>query len=204
MPRFDNSKKNDDDKGKDLVVVPEAWTEPRCHVCMSKYRHAIERMIAMGTSHTEISRIFGGEIDRRSITNHARKHLAYEEAAIRTIIEQEAQHAEVNAEEGISGVVKRRVYLETALHKALSALQQDDVTVEPKDAVTIIEALNRFDNQTSGAQLDEIKIQFTAFLQAIKEIAAQRGDPALGSDILIRARQIAGDIVNMPQLPDKV
>lgn len=200
MPaRFDGAKKGGDDSGKDLIHVPEAWTEPRCHVCMSTHRKAIERMIALGTGHTEISRIFGGEIDRRSITSHAEKHLNYEEAAIRQIIQRETHAAEENAEEGISGVTKRRVYLETALHKALAALQGEKVVVEPKDAVTIIEALNRFDHQTSGAQVDEIKIQFQAFLQAIREVAAQRNDPSLGSDILIRAREIVGTQVPEPR-----
>lgn len=195
MPKFDPSKKkpgNDGDGGKDLITVPEAWTEPRCHVCTSEYRRAIDRMIAMGTGSAEISRIFGGVIDRRSIARHAAKHLNYEEAAIRQIIERETAVAEENAEEGIQGVTKRKVYLETALHKAMMALQSENFVVEPKDALAVIEALNRFDNQSVGAQLDAVKIQFNAFLQAIREIAAQRGDPALGSDILIRAKQIAG------------
>lgn len=195
MPKFDPSKKkpgNDGDGGKDLVTVPEAWLEPRCHVCTSEYRRAIDRMIAMGTGYAEISRIFGGVIDRRSIGRHAEKHLNYEEAAIRRIIEREAHVAEESAEEGIQGVTKRKVYLETALHKAMTALQEEKTVVEPKDALAVIDALNRFDNQSAGAQLDAIKVQFQAFLQAIREIAAQRGDPTLGSDILIRARQIAG------------
>lgn len=200
MPRFDPKKKNDDD-GKDALVVPEAWSESRCHVCQSKYRHAIDRMIAMGTGHTEISRCFGGEIDRRSISRHAKKHLRYEQAAVQKIIEQETERAEQNAEEGISGIVKRKVYLETALHKALEQVLGDNVVIEPRDAVVIIEALNRFDQQSTGAQLDVIKIQFAAFLQALKEISAQRGDPSLGSDILIRARQIAGEeFGDQPQL----
>lgn len=202
MPKFDPSGKKDGDDGKDLVVVPEAWTEPRCNCCTSKYRKAIDRMIAMGTSHAEISRIFGGEIDRRSISRHAKKHLRYEEAAIAMIIDQEATAAEQSAELGVSGVVKRKVYLETALHKALEFLQDDKVIVEPKDAVVIIEALNRYDTSTVGTQLDQIKIQFQSFLQAIREIAAQRGDPSLGSDILIRARQIAEAMgTETPELP---
>lgn len=180
------------------MVVPEAWTEPRCHVCMSKYRKAIERMIALGTKHQEISRIFGGEIDRRSISNHARKHLAYEEAAIRQIIEAETKAADQEADEGISGITKRKIYLETVLHKALQQVQGDAVVIDPKDAVKVIEALNAFDRHNEGSQLDEIKIQFNAFLQAIREIAAQRGDASLGSDILIRARQIVGS--EAPQL----
>lgn len=190
MPRYD--KPPSDKDSNELTTIPEAWTEPRCHVCNSKYRRAIDRMLALGTGFTEISRVFGGEVDRRSIANHARKHLAYEEAAIRAIIDHESRVAEVDAEAGISGMVKRKVYLETALHKAMQQVQSDNVVIEPKDAVKIIDALNAFDRQTTGNQLDEIKIQFNAFLQAIREVASERNDAKLGSDILIRARQIIG------------
>lgn len=191
MPRYDRPGKGGSG-GDDLLTIPESWVETRCHVCMSQYRKAIDRMIALGEGYSEISRIFGGEIDRRSISNHAKKHLKYEEAAIRRIIDDAALKADENAELGISGFTKRRVYLETALHKALQQLVGDQVLLETRDAVSIIDALNKLDRHTEGAQLDEIKIQFQAFIQAIKEIAAQRGDAALGSDIFIRARQIAG------------
>lgn len=159
---------------------------------MSKHRKTIDKLIALGTNYSEIERIFGGEIERRSISNHAKKHLGYEEAAVRQIIEQEAQAADENAELGIQGALMRRVYLNTALQKAFESLVNDKMAVEPRDAVAIIETLTRMDIQTQGVQLDEIKLQFQAFLQAIKEVAAQRGDPSLGSDILIRARQIIG------------
>lgn len=191
-PKFDPSRGAGESGDDDKIVVPEAWLEPRCHVCQSQYRRAIDRMIALGTGSTEISRIFGGEIDRRSITNHGEKHLAYREAAIRQIIQAEASAAEVDADQGISGVVKRKVYLETALHKALENLLGDRAVIEPKDALAIIDALNKYDQHSAGTQLDEIKLQFAAFLQAIREISAQRGDPTLGSDILIRGRQIIG------------
>lgn len=192
-PRFDSSKQKDD--GSDdggITVVPESWFEPRCHVCMSKYRKTIDKLIALGTGYMEISRICGGEIDRRSISNHAKKHLGYEEAAVRQIIEREALEAEENAELGIQGALMRRVYLNTALQKAFENLVNDKQAIETRDAVAIIDTLERLDKQSAGVQLDQIKLQFSAFLQAIKEVASQRGDPSLGSDIYIRARQIIG------------
>lgn len=157
-------------------------------------------MIALGTGHQEISRIFGGEIDRRSIGNHAKKHLAYEEAAIRSIIDTETVAANENAELGISGETKRRVILETILQKGFEQVVSDRAVIEPETILKTIEGLNKLDRNSSGAQLDEIKIQFHAFLQAIREISAQRGDPSLGSDILIRARQIVGLQAEPPAL----
>lgn len=205
MPRYDNnsnnSKRKGDDGDDDILVIPEAWTEPRCHVCTSKYRRAVDRLIAMGTNFSEISRIFGGEIDRRSISSHAKKHLGYEEAAVRTIIERQAAEAEENAEEGVSGHVLRRVYLETAVQKAMQVLLSGEVVVEPKDAISVIEALERSDRNTEGVQLDEIKMQFNAFLQAIKEISSIKGDANLGNEIMMRAREIVtSQKVDVPRL----
>jgi hypothetical protein len=154
------------------ATIPDIGTfEPKCHVCQSSYRRAIDRMVALGTSYSEISRIFGGEIDRRSISNHAKEHLNYEEAAIRRILEREAEAAQENLEDGIRGQLSRRAYLEIALQKALEGLLNGDTSVEPKDALAIIEKLDRLDTQGEGAALDEIRLQFNAFMQAIREIS---------------------------------
>lgn len=146
-------------------------------------------MIALGTSYSEISRIFsvqGAKIDRRSISNHAQEHLNYEEAAIRRIIEQEAQDASENLEDGIKGAVTRRVYLNVGLQKALEALLSGDTVVEPKDAIAIIQLLDKLDTQTEGAALDELRVQFNAFVQAIREIAP----PDMWHQILTRTKEL--------------
>lgn len=191
MPKFDPKNRDDEDKpDKDALVIPSQWVEPRCHVCTSDFRRAIDKMIAMGMGATEISRTFGGIIDRRSITNHAIKHLNYQEAAIRRIIEDETLKAQEDAEEGIKGMTKRKVYLEAVLHKAMEQLLGDEVVVEVRDAVSVIDTLSKFDQHTESLQLEIIKDQFNAFLQAIKEIAGQRGDKTLGTEIFSRSREI--------------
>lgn len=191
MPDFSKkprppNKDDDDDGDKNLLVVPEAWVEPRCHVCNSKYRRAIDRMVALGTNYSEISRFFGGEVDRRSISSHAKKHLNYEDAAIRRIIEREAAEAQEDAEEGIQGALTRRVYLNAALQKALEGLLRGNTSVEPKDAVQIIQLLDKLDSQTEGAAIDELRLQFNAFVQAIREICA----PDEWQKILDRTREL--------------
>jgi hypothetical protein len=75
-----------------------------------------------------------------------------------------------NIEEGLSGALKRRQYLEQALRKAQEALLNNEVIVEPKDAVAIIERLEKLDEQTSSTAIDEMRTQFFAFLQAVKEV----------------------------------
>lgn len=142
-------------------------TEPRCHVCKSKFRQAIERELIYGTSYQQIADIYG--IDRRGVSNHNDKHLRIEDAAMRALVKREAEARQENIEEGLSGAIKRRQYLESALRKAQEALINNEVIVEPKDAVSIIERLEKLDEQTSSAAIDEMRTQFFAFLQAVKE-----------------------------------
>lgn len=177
-----------DELNKPAPVVSAEIIEPRCHVCVSPYRRAIDRMLALGTSFSEISRVFGdGEIDRRSIANHDKKHLSYEDAAVRRIIDHEIAEAQGNLEDGIQGAVTRRIYLNAALHKALESLLAGDTTVEPKDALGIIQLLEKLDQQAGGAASEQIQLQFNAFVLAIRELA-----PALFPAILARTKEIVG------------
>lgn len=169
--------------------------EPRCNVCTHEYRRVIDRLIAQGTtSHSELGRMF--HVDRRSISNHAKEHLSYEESAIRQIVADEAAKAEADIEEGIKGVVTRRVYLQAALHKALEALLNGDITVEPKDALAIIQQLDKLDSNTEGAAVDEIRVQFNAFVQAIREVAPTE----LWHQILERTQELLNESEDPPEL----
>jgi len=171
MPKFDKTRKETSVSTTKPDPVP-GMVESRCNVCKSQYRKAIDKMIAMGTSYVEISRIFSTEeksIDRRSISSHAEKHLNYEEAAIRRIVEREAQDAQQDIEEGVQGALTRRVYLNVGLQKALEGLLSGESIVEPKDAIAIIQLLDKLDGQAEGAALEEMRVQFQAFVQAIRE-----------------------------------
>lgn len=170
MPKFDPPPSRDDDEDKDdELVVPERWVESRCHVCTSEYRRAIDRMLALGTPYKEISRVFGGEIDRRSISNHDKKHLGYQDGAVRRIMEHEALAAKEDWEEGVSGAVHRRVYLTVGVQKAFEALVSGKAIVEPRDAIAMIQVLDKLDSETEGTAVDELRVQFNSFVQAIRE-----------------------------------
>lgn len=170
MPKFDPKKKKGTDVEKPSAPADAfpVIVEPRCHVCTHQYRPVIDRLIAQGTtSYSELERMFN--VDRRSFANHAKEHLNYQDAAIRQIVADEASRFEANLEEGIKGVITRRVYLESALQKGLEALLNGDITVEPKDVLAIIEKLDNLDKSVEGAAIDEIQVQFNAFVQAIRE-----------------------------------
>jgi hypothetical protein len=144
--------------------------EPRCHVCTSKYRHAIERMIALGTNFTEISRTFNDEIDRRSISHHAKEHLSYEQAAIRSIIEHEAKIISQDAEEGVKGALMYRTYLSTALKKAWDDLIEGNVRIDPSVAVQLIQQMDKFDREANSVAVEELTYQFQCFQEAVRKV----------------------------------
>jgi len=128
-------------------------------------------LVGGALTYSEIERqfVFAG-IPRRSISSHAQKHLGYEETAIREVIEREAATARRNHEEGVSRLVTKNAYLELALQKAWDALIKDIAIVEPKDAVKVIETLQRFQDNNQEAALDELRVQFNMFMQAVKEV----------------------------------
>jgi hypothetical protein len=128
-------------------------------------------MLAMGTSYSELERVF--DIDRRSISNHDKNHLNIEDAAIRRIIEDEAIQARESMEDGIRGAVARRVYLESVVKKAQEALLNDETEIEIRDAIAAIEKLDKLDATTSEVQIEEMRTQFHAFMQAVKEIVEE-------------------------------
>lgn len=160
--------------------------EPRCHVCTSKYRQAIEKMLALGISYSEIERTFNGDIERRSISSHHKKHLNYEQAAIRAIVEAEAEIAQQNFEEGIRGPLMHRAYLSTALHRAWEDLINGAAIIEPKDAIAIIQQLEKMSEKAREFELDEFWLQFNAFKQAVQEIVP----PDYRDSIMQRTREL--------------
>lgn len=164
--------------------VPGDFIEPKCLACTSEYRKLIDKLIALATKYVEIQRITG--VPRRSISNHANSHLGYEAAAVREIIQREAQAAEENIEEGMSGVLNRRVVLEVWVQQTFQKLVNGEMELTGKDAMTAIQMLNDFDTRTQGDQLDSYRLQFNAFVQAIRECAG----PELWNDIRERTNEI--------------
>jgi hypothetical protein len=148
--------------------------EPRCKVCQSPHRRLIDKMLVLGHTYSEIERNFEfAKIPRKSIALHKEKHLGYEDAGVRAIIESEAAAARENHEEGVSRIVTKQAYLKVALQKGYDAVLNDDTMVEPKDAVKIIELLQKMEEQTQSAAMDELHAQFQFFMQAVKEVVQQ-------------------------------
>lgn len=201
MPKFEKKPSAPSGETNKPAEAPPMIVESRCKVCKSQYRPSIDKMLAAGIGYTEISRSFNFEIDRRSISTHAEKHMSYQDAAVRQIIEYEATQMSENIEQGVKGILARKAFLETALHKVHQAVLNDEVEVEVRDAIGIIQQLDKMDSSTSSAAVDEIRVQFNAFLQALKETVDQNE----WEKILLRTRELleateGSDRISLPQL----
>lgn len=172
--------------------------EPRCKVCQSKFRRAIDRQLALGVSYSELERLFSAEgekIDRRSFSNHEKKHLNLDDGALREIVRREAEAVQENIEEGISSVVNRRVYMEAALRKGLEGLMDGSILVDPRSALAMIEYLDKSDALAEEGAINEIRIQFNSFIKAIKEVVPkQYWDDIFKKSQEIIAKEQGGEI----------
>jgi hypothetical protein len=175
MPEFQPGKKKGGSKKGDTVVAAgvvgdEYRIEPRCHVCQHNDRHVIDKLIAIGTAYSQIARSFEG-IVYANVRTHAKKHLNWHDAAVRELVIREAEKLQENIDEGVSGLINRRVYLEATLQKALRDMVEGHTEVEVKDAVAVIQLLEKQDTENQDAALETYKLQFNAFMEAIQEVA---------------------------------
>lgn len=200
MPKF-----NGPHSGASRSVVAKATSvpqivEPKCKVCQSPHRNVIDQMLVGGMTYSAIEREMAfANIPRRSISSHSEKHLKYDDAAIREVIEQEAVKAQRNFEEGKARIVTKNAYLEVALQKAYDALLDNTTVVEPKDAVKVIEMLQKLQDQSQAAAIDELRQQFNWFMQAVKEVVPKSS----WETIVERTNQLAGRTTAELPTPDE-
>ncbi len=195
MPRFDKKKPSRDvSVGGDYLnnafpLKTQKIVEPRCHVCQHKNRDQIDRLLAMKTPYAEIARLFSSEerkLDDRSVSNHEKKHLQYENEAIRQIIEHEAGIAQENLETGVKGAFLRRVALDVSIKKVFDGILSGEIEIEAKDVVKMIELRERLDSNSASAQIEQYELQFNAFKTAIQEICG----PDIQFSILNRTKEL--------------
>jgi hypothetical protein len=150
-------------------------TEPRCHVCQHPYRDWIETMLIRGASYkglqNRIPPLEGHKVlDRRSFSNHHKNHMDLRDAALRAILEKEAELQGQNFEEGVEDAITKRGVLEVALRKGFEDIINNVTTVEPRDLIQITKVLGEMDSHQHQIGLDELRAQVQIFIQAIKDV----------------------------------
>lgn len=175
---LDAASRRDDVADAERKIAPPQPFEPRCDCCKSPYRQFIDTLLIKGGhSYVEIAKKVPGPplegggykaLDRRSVSNHAKHHLGFADAAMRAILEDEAERAGKNYEEAVTGAITHRGTLEVALRKAHEDIINGTTTVEPRDLIKIVELSQKMDDQTAQVQVDEYRAQLNAFIRAIQ------------------------------------
>lgn len=184
MARFEKPKGKDDDNRPSKPSILSKISEPKCHICQHKDRDQIDKLLAKKTPYRELERIF--DIGKNSFSNHDKKHLQYEDEAIKRIIEHEAGLAQENLAEGVQGAFLRRSALDVSIKKFFDAVMAGEITIEAKDLAKMVELREKLDSDTAAAQIEQYELQFNAFKQAIEDVCT----PDIMQAILERTKEI--------------
>lgn len=174
MANFRNNSNNgnNNNAGPTVSFPVEEIVEPRCSVCKSRFRRTIDQLLVMGVPFAEIARQFETEgINRRSLSNHKRRHLSIEQAAIRQVIEEKAKQIGEDVDHTRRSLLTRKGYMEIAMMKSYQGIIDGTIVPEPRDVVHMIALMEKMEKDTTSAQVDEMMRDFNAFTQAVKEVA---------------------------------
>lgn len=159
--------------------------EPRCSICKSQYRRAIDQMLVSGFSLANIAEHFerlGDTFTRQALGRHKNKHLTLHSAAIRRIVEKRAEDIVDSVDEHTEFLASKRAILEVGLQKGFENIMSGSAHIAPQDLLNIMEKLERMEAEEHSHAIDEMMRDFKAFADAVKmlvdedvwpEIAAQ-------------------------------
>lgn len=100
----------------------DQYFEPRCKVCKHPERQDIDIALARQSSYVRIGEDF--DLPYRSVANHRRKHVNFEQPTIKLVVEEEEAIANEIREIGVELAIKQRVMLDTCIQVAVAALAQ--------------------------------------------------------------------------------
>lgn len=154
----------------EALNAPPVITNPKCDVCQSPHRLWIERQLVKGRAYKPISDSIPGGPSRKSISNHFRHHMALDQAAIRAELEEEANLLGQNLEEGVKGAFTLRGALSILVQKGYEDALSGITTVEPRDLIQMIRALNEMNTNAASTAVEEAKTSIGIFLAAIQNV----------------------------------
>jgi hypothetical protein len=155
--------------------APPVVTIPQCETCNHPYRLWIEQQVLKGRSYSAIARSLppdeeGHKLDRRSISNHAKEHMALDQAVIRAEMEEEAELLGQNIEEGVKGAFTNRGALKTLIHRAFEDAMAGVTTVEPRDLIQMIKLYNEMESNVSLQATEESKMAVRIMRDAVENV----------------------------------
>lgn len=156
--------------------------EPKCSICRSTNRKAIDQMLVAGFSLRSIAEHFerlGETFTRASLSRHGRKHVTLQSAAIRRIIEKRAEDMVDSVEEAAGFLATRRSILEVAMQKGYDQIMSGSAHISPQDLLAIMDKLERMEAEEHAVAVDEMMRDFNAFAQAVKAMVEEEKWPEI-------------------------
>jgi len=147
--------------------------QSRCGVCSHPAKFLIESMLIAAWSAPAIEAQFAETdhpVSATSIRNHAKRHLDYQERAIRNIVEQEAKLAQINEDAATESIVTNTAYLKILRQKGLEGLIDGSVSAEPRDVLRAVDLLEKLESAKEPARLAQFRLQYEAFQRAVEEV----------------------------------
>jgi E3 ubiquitin-protein ligase DOA10 len=135
-------------------------------VCQSEFREAIEEWITEGAPYLRIEERTG--VERRSIANHAKKHMDMARSAISDELMDEARALAQDVE--TKGTITDRGILRVMASKGFKDIINGVTTVEPKDMIAIIKLLNELNSNVANTRAEENEIALRTFVRAIENV----------------------------------
>lgn len=187
-PDWDKDDDDDglDDEGRDSkgdLVAPKRKKVPkqlpqiiekRCKCCTSPFRNIIDRMLVIGLSYKTIADEFEHEgISRQNITNHHKKHITYQDRAIREILEEEARRVVENVDEVKTSLVTSRGFMQTMLMKSYQMMLDNSLKMEARDVIQMINLMEKMNEDSATVEKEELMREFNLFVRAVKTIIPQ-------------------------------
>lgn len=168
------------------MVAPAVISEPRCHACQSPHRLWIEHQLVKGRAYKAISQAIPEGPSPRSISDHFKHHMALDQAAVRALLNEEADLLGQNYEEGVKGAFTLRGALDVLIRKAYEDALNNITTVEPKDLIQMIKLYKDMNEDTGVTATEEAKIAISIFKTAIQNVLIKGDiiDRQLGMELL--------------------
>lgn len=140
--------------------------EPRCKICRSQHRLAIDRMLLDGVSQAEVLRYWNGErgtdwFTPSGISRHARRHLD------RRFKDMALSDSLPFLEHGRSKLRQREV-LEAMIDGGLAALNAGIVVAEPRDILAAFKERENLELREARLALQRLLHHFDLFRQALE------------------------------------
>lgn len=162
---------------------PSQIVEPRCGVCQHDYRSFIEMLLVKGSSYKSIEERITPKVSRQSISNHYKKHMDLQDAALRSLLEREAEIQGHNHEEGVADLITTRGALEVALRRGYESLIDKSTKVEARDLIQIVRTLADMDEGREQVGLEAARLQVEVFMEAIRQVVPQEYWSQIGEKV---------------------